>query len=217
LVLFTRVQAKAVLEGFEIRFENVALVAALEVRSAEAEEARARAEQANRVKSQFLAAASHDLRQPLHALSLYSASLRGRVFDAEAGRMVDGIQSNIDAMEGLFEGLLDVSRLEAGTITPVLGAVSVCALFDRLDQVFGPSAAQSGTDLRLRPVDRWVLTDGALLEQVLSNLIGNALRYAAGAPTRRGSSRTLSSWATPSATAARASVSASPSRAAPPI
>jgi signal transduction histidine kinase/ActR/RegA family two-component response regulator len=180
LVLFTRVQAKAVLEGFDIRFENVALVAALEARSAEAQEARARAEQANRVKSQFLAAASHDLRQPLHALSLYSASLRGRVFDAEAGRMVDGIQSNIDAMEGLFEGLLDVSRLEAGTITPVLGPVSVTALFDRLFQVFGPSAAQSGTDLRLRPIDRWVRTDGALLEQVLSNLIGNALRYAAG-------------------------------------
>jgi signal transduction histidine kinase/ActR/RegA family two-component response regulator len=180
LVLFTRVQAKAVLEGFDIRFENTALVAALERRSAEAEEARTRAEQANRVKSQFLAAASHDLRQPLHALSLYSASLRGRVFDAEAGRMVDGIQSNIDAMEGLFEGLLDVSRLEAGTITPALGPVSVTALFDRLDQVFGPAAAQSGTDLRLRPTDRWVCTDGALLEQVLSNLIGNALRHAAG-------------------------------------
>jgi signal transduction histidine kinase len=180
LVLFTRVQARAILEGFEIRFENTALLSALEQRSAEAEEARARAEEANRIKSQFLAAASHDLRQPLHALSLYSASLRGRVFDTEAGRMVDGIQSTIDAMEGLFEGLLDVSRLEAGAITPSIQAVSVAALFDRLEQVFGPAAAQSETDLRFRSATTWVRTDGALLEQVLSNLIGNALRHAAG-------------------------------------
>ena len=65
-------------------------------------------------------------------------------------------------------------------ITPVMSPISVAALFDRLDQVFGPAAAQYRTDLRFRSVDRWVRSDGALLEQVLSNLIGNALRHAGG-------------------------------------
>ena len=172
-----RVQARTVDEGFRIRFENQALLEAVTVQKAEAEAARHRAERASLAKSQFLAAASHDLRQPLYALSLFSASLETLKLDADGRAVVGRIQDSVQAMEQLFEGLLDLSKLDAGVVVPRLGAVSIDALFDRLSQYFYPIAAARGLELRLHSDGEWVMSDPVLLEQVLGNLVSNAVRY----------------------------------------
>ena len=172
-----RVQARTLDEGFRIRFENAALLAALKVQTAEAQSARQNAELASLAKSQFLAAASHDLRQPLYALSLFSASLCELKLGAEGQAVVANIQDSIGTMEQLFEGLLDLSKLEAGVVQPRLGPVSVDALFDRVSQYFRPIATDRGLDLRFRSDGEWVISDATLLEQVLGNLLSNALRY----------------------------------------
>ena len=171
-----KTQARTLEDGFRIRFENRALVDALRDQTAQANDARRSAELASLAKSQFLAAASHDLRQPLYALSLFSASLDALKLDAGGRAVVGNIQDSIGAMESLFDGLLDLSKLEAGAVTPRFGAVSVDDLFDRLCQYFHPIAASGGLDLRFRSDSEWVRSDAALLEQVLGNLISNALR-----------------------------------------
>ena len=176
MIGYCRVQTRAVMEALRIRFENVELVRALAVEKAEADEARRRAETASLAKSQFLAAASHDLRQPLYALGLFSASLEQLRLDEEGRTIVARIGESIGAMESLFAGLLDVSRLEAGVVTPRLTAVSVDLLFDQLSQVFRPIARERGLDLRFRSDGEWIRSDAVLVEQVMSNLLANALR-----------------------------------------
>ena len=174
---FCRVQNRELKEGFAIRFENRRLLAELEVEKTEAQEARGRAEKANLAKSQLLAAASHDLRQPLHALSLFSGSLQSLALDDEAKDVAARIQSNVSAMEKLFNGLLDISRLEAGVVQNHREPVSCQDLFDRLAGYFDPVAEQQGLDLRFRDTDLWVDSDAALTEQICVNLVTNALRY----------------------------------------
>ena len=171
-----RVQARTVDEGFRIRFENTSLLAQLTVQTEQAQAARVRAEQASLAKSQFLAAASHDLRQPLYALSLFSASLEELRLDADGRAVVGNIQESIAVMEQLFDGLLDLSKLEAGVVQPRLGPVSIDALFDRLSQYFRPAAMARALDLRFRSDGEWVTSDAILLEQVLGNLVANAVR-----------------------------------------
>src|SRR3569833_2519259 len=156
---FCRVQSRAVNDGFRIRFENRALVEALTEQKAAAETARQKAEIASLAKSQFLAAASHDLRQPLYALSLFSASLGELKLDGEGRTVVGRIQDSIAVMESLFEGLLDVSKLDAGVVQARLAAVSVDAMFARLSQVFLPIALDRGIDLRFRCDGEWVMSD----------------------------------------------------------
>jgi signal transduction histidine kinase len=173
---FCRVQARLVREGFRIRFENETLLREVTRQKAEAEEARRKAEAASLAKSQFLAAASHDLRQPLYALSLFSASLGTLKLDDDGRKVVGNIQESIAAMEALFVGLLDLSRLDAGVVRPRLESVSVDALFDRLSQYFLPIAIEGGLDLRFHSDGEWVTSDVTLIEQVLSNLVSNALR-----------------------------------------
>lgn len=201
MVAFTRGQKRTLDEGFRIRFENQALVAALTAQKNAAEEARRQAENASLAKSQFLAAASHDLRQPLYALSLFSASLDTLKLDDEGRRVVGNIQDSVAVMESLFVSLLDISKLEAGVVQPRLGPVSVDTLFDRLSQYFRPAALEQKLDLRFRSDGEWVTSDEALLEQVLANLVSNALRYTAAggvlvaARARRGAVR-LEVWDT---------------------
>ncbi|HET6971853.1 MAG TPA: hybrid sensor histidine kinase/response regulator [Phenylobacterium sp.] len=177
MVMFTRTAHRTAWEDFRIRFENAELLEQLRVEKASADEARAQAEQASLAKSQFLAAASHDLRQPLYALSLFSASLQSLELDAEAQAVVGKIHSNIAALEGLFGALLDISKLEAGVVTPQAEPVWAGELFDRLAHYFEPEARRRGLELRFAGRDRWALTDPALLERILSNLIANAINH----------------------------------------
>lgn len=201
MIGYCRVQSRTLRDGFGIRFENVALVEQLRVEKAAADEARQAAEQANLAKSQFLAAASHDLRQPLYALGLFSSSLEELRLDTAGRGVVRRIQDSIGTMENAFEGLLDLSKLEAGVIKPRLEPVDVDTLFDRISQIFRPLALERGLELRLRSDGETVLSDPVLLEQVAGNLVSNALRatHSGGvllAARRRGSELHFEVWDT---------------------
>jgi len=140
------------------------------------------AERANLAKSKFLAAASHDLRQPMHAIALYVESMKPQVAGREAAITLSKIEAAVGAMENLFSAILDVSKLDAGVVLPEVSRLSVTALLDGLYEDFHQEAAAKGLQLRLRHCDAWVASDPVLLGRILRNLISNALRY-----TERGS------------------------------
>lgn len=136
-----------------------------------------RAEQATNARTRFFAAASHDLRQPLHAISLYLPLLLKRLEQSESRDMLGAIQNSCNAMRSLLDSLLDISRLDAGVIEPRTGPVPLLEVFDQLGMEFTPQAAAEGLELRVVPADYWVRSDPALLERILRNLLTNALRY----------------------------------------
>lgn len=176
LVLMCRLQAESFAAGVRIRYRNVELVDALRAQTEDAVAARTAAEAASLAKSQFLAAASHDLRQPLYALGLFSATLETLDLRPDAREIVGHVKTNLDALESLFSGLLDISRLEAGVITIKPETIATDTLFDRLDHYLRPIATEHGLDLRYRSDGSMVRSDPALLEQILLNLGSNALR-----------------------------------------
>nr|WP_295658845.1 ATP-binding protein [Polymorphobacter sp.] len=176
LALMCRLQAESFAAGVRIRYRNVELVDALRAQTEDAVAARAAAEAASLAKSQFLAAASHDLRQPLYALGLFSATLESLDLRPDAREIVGHVKTNLDALESLFSGLLDISRLEAGVIAIKPETIATDTLFDRLDHYLRPIATEHGLDLRYRSDGSMVRSDPALLEQILLNLASNALR-----------------------------------------
>jgi signal transduction histidine kinase/CheY-like chemotaxis protein len=159
------------------RYENVDLIDLLQAQSRAAEDARAAAETANRAKSQFLAAASHDLRQPLHAMGLFAAALATRTREPELKPLVASIHASVEALEGLFAQLLDLSRLDAGALEPDRTAVPLGALFARVAADFLPQATVHGLALRFVHCGLAVDSDPVLLERIVRNLVANALRY----------------------------------------
>lgn len=146
-------------------------------REAALESARRAAEQANSAKTRFLAAASHDLRQPIHALGLLFATLSDRVKNQDSMELMASIEESIDAVESMLNSLLDISKLDAGVVRPNVGRVHMWPLLRRLDTAFHPLANETGNRLRVRSTDLVVQSDAAMLEQVLANLVSNALRY----------------------------------------
>ena len=153
------------------------MIGELKGQSRAAHEARTAAEAANRAKSQLLAAASHDLRQPLHALGLYTAALAARAREAEWRPLVLSVERAVNALEAQFAQLLDLSRLEAGALTPSLSRVALAPLFARIAADFAAEAATKGIALRLPRTLLAVTSDAALLERIVRNLVANALRY----------------------------------------
>jgi signal transduction histidine kinase/ActR/RegA family two-component response regulator len=164
-------------QSLAIRYANVDLIAELKAQTCAAEDARAAAETANRAKSQLLAAASHDLRQPLHALGLFAAALTARASQPELRALVASMQASVDALEGLFAQLLDLSRLEAGALSPEHATVALQSIFARLEADFAPPAAAHGLALAIVPTTAMVVSDAVLLERILRNYLANALRY----------------------------------------
>jgi len=142
-------------------------------------EAKQAAEDATASKTRFLAAASHDLLQPLHAARLFIGALKEGPgsHDPEARKLVENADRSIESAHGLLKALLNLSRLEAGGVRPAVVALSVNALFADLRREFTPLANAKGLDLRIIPSERWVLSDGDLLRSLLQNLVGNAIRY----------------------------------------
>lgn len=142
------------------------------------------AERANKAKSRFLAAASHDLRQPMHALGLFVEELRGKMQDTERGRDMEEqlkilarIEASVAAMRDLLDSLLDISKLDAGVVTPSVVDFPVLPLLRRLGDEFKPLAQEKGLKLRVARTRSWGRSDPALLERILANLVSNAVRY----------------------------------------
>jgi signal transduction histidine kinase len=155
--------------------------AELQLRLEQTEAAREQAEQASIAKSRFFAAASHDLRQPLHSLGLFTSALDEHLDSPQARATARNIRESITALESLFDSLLDLSRLDAGIVTVQPRNVALQALFDRLALDFHVEAVERDLRLRFVPTRAVVRTDPLLLERILINLVSNALRY-----TRRG-------------------------------
>lgn len=159
-----------IIESLQLRFENLDLVSDLRRQKDAAEEA-------NIAKSRFLASASHDLRQPVHALGMFVGALRARSMDEDARRLVEHIDRSIAAMDGLFTSLLDISRLDAGIIQTHRQPFPIAPSLARICRDYGEEAAVKGIRLSHVPCSRYVDTDPTLLERILRNLVSNAVRY----------------------------------------
>ncbi len=140
-------------------------------------DARAAADEANLAKSRFLAAASHDLRQPIHALGMFVGALRARVADTEAIRIIDHIDDSLHTMGELFSSLLDVSRLDAGIVQPRFEVLPIQSLLERVHREFQEAAQEKGLKLVLHPCSLHVRSDPMLLGRIVRNLVANAVRY----------------------------------------
>lgn len=169
------------------RFEKEALLAALRAREEELALALDSAEQANQAKSKFLATASHDLRQPLQALRLFTEALQDVAKEPQSLRLAGQINKSVKSLVEMFDDLLDVSRLDAGIIQPRWQNFLLNDLFDRLYVDFSPLARAKGLSLDLPNClgekgsvdgcDVVAYSDPFLLERMLRNLVSNAIRY----------------------------------------
>ena len=139
--------------------------------------ARKEAERANKANSAFLAAASHDLRQPVQALSLLNGALRRTVKDEKALQMVDSQQHSLTAMTNLLNSLLDISRLDAGAVTPELEDFPIKRLIDRLSDEFARQAQHTGLTFTSSACATVVNSDPNLLAEIIQNFVSNAIRY----------------------------------------
>jgi len=164
----------------ELREINETLEQRVAERTRQLAEATAVAEKANLGKTRFLAAASHDLLQPLNAARLFNAALRGQaglLQHPQFEQLADRVENSLHAAEELLDGLLDISRLDSGAIQPEPGNFSASALLDSLKEQFAPAAAQRHLELRVHATRVQVYTDQRMLRRLLQNLISNALRY----------------------------------------
>jgi two-component system, sensor histidine kinase len=161
--------------GLRIRTQAMALD--LQKQKDIAEREREIAEEANRAKSSFLAAASHDLRQPIHALSMFVGALRGVAMAPEGRRIIQQIEASTAAMDGLFSALLDISKLDAGVVAVERRAVPIGSVLERLCQDHREEAKAKGVSLVWKRCSVIVWTDPVLIERVLRNLVSNAVRY----------------------------------------
>ena len=139
--------------------------------------ARQAAERAQKANTAFLAAASHDLRQPVQALSLLNGALRRTVKDERAREMIDSQEHSLTAMTNLLNSLLDISRLDAGAVTPEIEEFPMQRLIDRLSAEFGRQASHKGLEFSAEPCAITVRSDPNLLSEIIQNLVSNAIRY----------------------------------------
>jgi two-component system, sensor histidine kinase len=182
---------RLIVESLKNRFANLDLIEQLQEQKALvetardtalsmgdlAEQARMEAVDANRAKSRFLAAASHDLRQPMHALGLFANAVRLHVTTDQGQRIVDKIEASVGSTEVMFNALLDVSRLDAGVLVPDIKPINLDEMLGRLAAEYSPRAEVKGLTLRVIFCSKMVMSDPSLLERVIRNFISNAIRY----------------------------------------
>ncbi len=173
-----RIQAyrtdEGAIAGVVITFNDIT---ARKAATAAMESARLSSEQANLTKSRFLAAASHDLRQPLQTMALINGMLARTVTDPAAQKLTLRLDQTMQSIIVMLNAMLDINQIEAGIIQPEISTLRVDDLFDRLRKKFQDQAVLQATDLRFVPCSLSIQTDPALLEQMLTNLLGNALKY----------------------------------------
>jgi Na+/proline symporter/signal transduction histidine kinase len=142
------------------------------------EDARLTAETANQSKTRFLAAASHDLLQPMNAARLFVSILRQQQDpDGEKGRLVMRIDRSLTAAEELLNALLDISKLDSGMYEPEPEVITVTDLFEQLRRRFKPLAANHNLQLRVHPIEHHIFSDRNLLYRIIQNFLANAIRY----------------------------------------
>ncbi len=141
------------------------------------EAASAVAEEANRAKSRFLAAASHDVRQPLNAAKLYVESLAGTDLDANQAVILQNLGNAFKSVEGILGSLLDISRLDSSATEAEPVPFPVAHLLDAMRNEFGRISDARGISFRVRPCRAWIESDPYYLRQIVQNLVSNALRY----------------------------------------
>ena len=142
-----------------------------------AESAREAAVRTDQDKSRFLAIASHDLRQPVHALGLFAATLQKRLIDSPDEPLARNLMRAVDGLERSFNAMLDVSKLDAGAISPAPQTFPLRDMFRRLHMQYAGQAEFAGLGLRFSPGGKSVTSDPQLLERIVGNLIQNAIKY----------------------------------------
>ena len=195
--ILARTYRQTLQRAIDLKVQADELLVQLRIEKKAAEAARHLAEVANRAKTQFFTAASHDLRQPLHAMGLFAEALRQRVHrpagppqgsiaegaarsvvdDPEVAQLVNSINESVDALEGLFSELLDITRIDNGGVEVHDQHFAVGDILRKLRLNFEPSAFEKGLSLRLRSGERVVFADPLLVERILRNLVSNAIRY----------------------------------------
>lgn len=135
------------------------------------------AEGESRAKTDLLAAASHDLRQPLHAVGLLAETLAARLQDEETRGIAERIGASTQGLDEMLTSLLDRSKLDSGAVRPDVGRVDLGEVLAQLERDFAAQAQSRGLGLRIVPTHHWVRTDKLLLLRILRNLVSNALRY----------------------------------------
>ncbi len=135
------------------------------------------AETANASKTRFIAAASHDVLQPLNAARLSVSGLSEILMDSEGASLVRQVERSLDTMEELLRTLIDISRLDSGVMKPELSNFALQDIFEALESDFAPLAQLAGLKLRIRPTSLCVTSDRIMLRRVLQNILSNALRY----------------------------------------
>lgn len=166
-----QLRLEAEMDQYRFRLEEIVLQRTLELTTA-----RKQAEVANNAKSRFLAATSHDLRQPLSALSLYVGVLKKNI-NAENSKLVSHINDCVDSLSELLTNLLDMSKLDAQVVTPELSDFSIDTLFDTLVSIHTAEAELKGLHLRVRHTGIFARTDQALMQRIVGNLLSNAIQH----------------------------------------
>ncbi|RME84936.1 MAG: response regulator [Caldilineae bacterium] len=176
-IIFARNINRSMAELNRLQFRNMELMERLETEKRVAEEQRGIAETAVREKSRFLAAASHDLRQPLHASGLLLGALGNHVSSHEGRRILEKISDSNRILNQLFNSLLDVSRLDAGVVEVHPRHIATAEILNSLESEFRMQAQEKGLSFEVRHSDEVVRADPVLLSRILRNLIKNAITY----------------------------------------
>ena len=163
--------------------------------------AKADADEANISKTRFLAAASHDILQPLNAARLYATSLVERTRDGAEAALAENVDASLDAVEEILTALLDMSRLDTGVLQPQWSAIRIDDLFRQLQREFDPIAREKKLELTFVPCSLSIRSDRRLLRRLLQNLISNAIKYTPSGRVlvgarRRGDTLRLQVWDT---------------------
>lgn len=169
-IAFGRNSERTLVESIRLRFEKAALVEQLTIQ-------KERAEAANTAKSKFLAAASHDLRQPMHALGLFIDALKSEPHAPKAGLIVDNVIESHQSATSLLDNLLEFSRVDAGITNAKITHFPVQRLLDQLRTDYALQASAADLELHIRPSRAFVRSDPVLLARMVGNLVSNAIRY----------------------------------------
>ena len=140
-------------------------------------QAKDKAEQALAAQTRFLASATHDLRQPAHAMAMLVGRLKYLPLDVQSQAVVAHLDASVHELGRMLDSLLDLTKLDAGSVQATLVATPLNEVLQRLQLAIGPSAQAKGLRLRIRPSPFWAMTDVQLLERVVLNLAHNAVRY----------------------------------------